>query len=328
VLILTMTMTCYYFLTWVQEGGKAYLILAAGSAFLATMARYDGWVLFVIQFALVVLTGSLKHQRRAQIEGHLILFGVLGGLGIGLWLLWCAAIFGDFLYWQHSAFSSQAQQTELYHANQLFTYHNLWQSIHTYLLDSIQNVGPVLFALGGLAVILLVLQRRPVAEKLLAVAFLMPFAFYVISLYGGQASIFVPGAAPAHSTNQLFNTRYGVQAVAPAAIFVAVLASRLSWQHGSALASGRSLLQLLSRAIRGYAVPLALIVVIAAQSIVIARGGVIALQEGQFGVDCVPTHPTIVFLAQHYNGGKILQDTYSTTTDLASDVGIDFSNVI
>ncbi len=42
----------------------------------------------------------------------------------------------------------------------------------------------------------------------------------------------------------------------------------------------------------------------------------------------MPIHPTIVYLVEHYNRGRILQDTYATTTELAAEVGIDFKNVV
>ena len=80
--------------------------------------------------------------------------------------------------------------------------------------------------------------------------------------------------------------------------------------------------------VRRYTIPLLLVGGVVVQSLLIAQGGIISLQEGQYGADCVPIHPTIVYLVEHYNGGRILQDTYSTTTELAAEVGIDFKNVV
>ncbi len=55
---------------------------------------------------------------------------------------------------------------------------------------------------------------------------------------------------------------------------------------------------------------------------------VIALYTGQVrGVSCAPAHEITVYLAQHYAGGNILQDTYSTKIDQA-EAGINLRNVI
>src|SRR5438876_6720313 len=128
VLIATLTAASYYFLAWAQEDKLNALILAAVATFLATMARYDGWFLFLAFLVLIGLIGMIKRQRWAQIEGNLIVFSIMGGLGIVLWLAWCYIIFGDPLYFQRGPFSSQAQQKALIDAHVLFTYHDLRQS--------------------------------------------------------------------------------------------------------------------------------------------------------------------------------------------------------
>src|SRR5216110_1869707 len=106
VLIATMTGATYHFLVWVQEEQITDLVRAATATCLATLTRYDGWPVFVVLLLFIVIIGWLKRERWERTEAHLILFGVLGGLGIVLWCLWCAIIFKDPLYWQHSIFSS------------------------------------------------------------------------------------------------------------------------------------------------------------------------------------------------------------------------------
>jgi cellulose synthase/poly-beta-1,6-N-acetylglucosamine synthase-like glycosyltransferase len=111
VCIATLAMTCYYFLCWTQENASRFLIFAAGCTFLSTLARYDGWALFVAMLCLIPIVGLRRRQRFVQIQSNLILFGGLGGLGIVLWLVWNKLLFGDPLYFQHSGvYSSQAQQ--------------------------------------------------------------------------------------------------------------------------------------------------------------------------------------------------------------------------
>ncbi len=135
VCIATFTMACYFFLAWTQEDQPRYLVLAAGSTFLATMARYDGWMLVVILPILIIMIGRLRRHKLARIESNLIIFLVLATLGIALWFAWCAIIFGDPLYFQHSQFSSQAQQAIFIQAGTQYTYHNIFQAFRFYILD-------------------------------------------------------------------------------------------------------------------------------------------------------------------------------------------------
>lgn len=313
VLIATLTAASYYFLAWSQDDKLNALILAAIATFLATMARYDGWFLFLAFLVLILLIGMLKRQRWAQIEGNLIVFGLMGGLGIVLWLAWCYIIFGDPLYFQRGPFSSQAQQKALIDAHVLFTYHDLWQSIRYYTIDSMLNVGSVLFVLGIIAVVVFVLHRRLWSEMVAALVFLVPYAFYVLSLYTGQAALYVPGAVPPDLEHQIYNARYGVELVAPMALFIATLASSISLR--------RRLLRSLGNIVIG--------AVIIVQTIVTASGGIVSLQDGQFGLSCAHSHAIIIFLAQHYEGGRILEDLYDTKIDaLNPEAGIDFKNMI
>jgi hypothetical protein len=160
-------------------------------------------------------------------------------------------------------------------------------------------------------VLLFVIRRRLTAEMLATLVFLAPFAFYVISLYGGQAAIYIPGAVPPYFDQQIYNARYGVEVVAPAALFIATLAS--SFTPGRMRMIGHIVLALL--------IPL--------QSLLICTSGIISLEDGQFGVSCSHSHAIILFLAQHYNGGRILEDLYDTKMDaLNPEAQIDFKEMV
>jgi hypothetical protein len=66
-------------------------------------------------------------------------------------------------------------------------------------------------------------------------------------------------------------------------------------------------------------VAFALVIII--QSVLIVSNGIITLQDGQYGVSCAPQHQINIYLAQHYNGGKILEDIYANIN--GADAGID-----
>ncbi len=309
VCIATFTMACYFFLAWTQDDQPRYLVLAAASTFLATMARYDGWMLVVILPVLIVVVGCLRHHKLARIESNLIIFLVLAALGIALWFAWCAVIFGDPLYFQHSQYSSQAQQALFIQAGTQYTYHDIVQSFRYYLLNCVDVIGPILFVLGALGLVDFVSQRRMKPEVIGALAFLVPFVFYVISFYTGQATIYVPEALPAYSHQHLFNVRFGSEMVAPMALFIATLVSRL---HIPRLGN-----------VWGKLGHIAFTLVIVIQSVLIVSNGIITVQDGQYGVSCQPQHQINIYLAQHYNGGKILVDIFNSNID-GADAGIDY----
>ncbi len=315
VLIAALTMASYHFLAWAQDNSSKQLILTAAGTFLATMARYDGWFLFLAFFAAIAVVSWLRRDSWKRVEGNILVFGFFGGLGVALWFLWCGVIFGDPLYWQRGPFSSQAQQQSLIQAHILYTYHNLWQSIRYFGLDSMANVGTLLFVLGMLAVLVFVLQRRVSVDTVAALIFLTPFVFYVVSLFDGQAALYVTSAVPASAPNGLYNARYGVQAVAPIALFIATLISSLSRVRVPRIRFAHFAKQ--------YAGLLLFVPLIVGQTVWIANTGIVSLQDGLYGLDCAPSHSTVVYLAQHYTGGRILEDTFTSP-----EPGVDFKNVI
>ncbi len=96
------------------------------------------------------------------------------------------------------------------------------------------------------------------------------------------------------------------------AVFIAILATYLKFQkHPRWSRLGQ----------------IALLGVIVAQTVVTANGGIITVQDGQYGVSCTPEHLINVYLAQHYAGGKILEDTF-TSKLYGEEAGIHFSDFI
>jgi hypothetical protein len=296
VLFATLAAASYYFLVWVQGEKLRDLVVAAFCTFLATLARYDGWALFMAFLVFIVFIGWRKHQPRAKIAADLVLFGTLGGFGIALWFLWNWVIFGSPIYFLNGPFSSDVQ-TKSFIANGLAeTYHNLWQSLRTYSLASSESIGPALFILGIVAVGVFVAQRRFSPESLAALTILVPFAFYVVAFFTGQDVMYVPYAN--HPPYYVFyNARFGAEMAAPAAVFIATLAHSVA---------------------RRFPVgQLALVGIIAVQSAFISWGGVVSLQDGQYGLSCAPGHQIAAFLAQHYDGGAILMDVFHSNIDLS-----------
>ncbi len=304
-----LVVTCYYMLAWIQQESSKFLILAAVSTFLATLVRYDGWALFLVVVVLIALVGWLKGYRWSHNASNVLIFMLPGGLGIGLWVLWNKLIFNDPLYFLHQSLSLREQLLPL---SMFYTYHNLWESVRYYSFAVVDILGPMLSVLLLLGMFAFVARRRVTSDMLVVIVLLAPFAFYALAFAFGNIPILVPEAVPANAPYHLFNVRYGVQMVAPAAILLAILAHRFSR------------LPVLRYWSLGY---LVLVAAICTQAALTTRTGVVSLQDGQYGNSCMPSRPVTAYLARHYTGGKILEDVSATGTSF-EDAGIDLKNVI
>lgn len=305
VLFATLAAASYYFVAWAQDDQLRDLVYAALATFMATIARYDGWALYLSLVAMLAIICWRKRFPREKTLAYMILFGTLAGVGIVLWFAWNLVIFGSPTAFLSGSFSSQAQTQSFIRGGYADTYHNLWQSVRTYSLATAESIGPALFVLGMVAVVVFMIRRRLSSDALAAATVLVPFAFYVVALFLGQDVMYIPYAT--HPPYFLYNARFGAEMAAPAAIFIATLAEPARrWLPFAQVA---------------------LVAVIIGQSAATSWGGVISLQDGQSGASCYPSHPIVAFLAQHYDGSRILIDEYHSQVDL-SPANVAFHNEI
>lgn len=295
VLFATLTAASYYFVAWSQTDELRDLVAAALATLMATVSRYDGWALLLALIAAIILIDWRRGQPRAKMLADVILFTTLGGIGIILWFVWNLVIFGSPTAFLSGSFSSQAQTEAFIQGGFADTYHNLWETLRYYSIAAAESIGPVLFALGTLAVVYFLIRRRLSNDALAATTILIPFAFYSVAFFLGQDVMYVPHAT--HPPYFMYNARFGAEMAAPAAVFMATLVEP----------ARRWLLRA--------EVPLTLVII--AQSVLISWGGVISLQDGQTGASCYPGHAVVAYLAQHYDGGRILIDEYHTQMDLS-----------
>ncbi len=321
----TYTMTCYYLLAWAQEDKRKYLLLTAIGTLLATLGRYDGWILVVVCPSVILLVGIIKRFSLRQIEGYLLSYIPLSITGIVLWLIWGQVIFGDPLYFQHSTYSSQAQTIAGAALTQFSLRHNLLLDIGLYGIDCIETIGTALSIIAFVAILLFTLRSWRTVNILAALAFLAPFVFYITALFFGQVGLFDAkisfyplGIIPTSEHTHLFNARFGSEMVAPVAIFIATL---LPAQHRVA-----SMYRHLYR-YRTIALSLLLIISTFIQSSWITYHGVITVIADSNPPFCVNSYPINTYLAQHYDGGLILQTDYPFQISEA-EAGIHFDRIV
>ena len=298
VLLLAMATTSVYFLArWVLRGDLASLVLTGLFASLASLSRYDGWALVMIEAVAVLVTAAVRHRSLRGTEGLMVLFGMLAFSGIIGWLLWNQLIFSDPLYFAKSVYGSAQQQQWFLQHGLLPTYHNFGKSVVFWFEDVRLIAGSalgVLAAVGLGALLVRCARQRRLGPVLIAAAALSSFPFYILSLYVGQASLILPQFVAANAPYHMSNLRYGLQALLPIALFMAYLAARRP----------------------KVLVPLFLVAVLGQGALMVVTHQVMTYEDGTRGLSSQrvskgPDSPYVeAWMRRHYDGGLVLMDDY------------------
>lgn len=219
--------TCYYLLAWSQSGKPGHLLSLAASICLATLVSYDAWTYFAALFVLVALIGLLRHQKREQIGSNLLIFSILGGFGMLLWLLWCWTQFGDALYFLHARLVTNTRFTLLVAHYHLTTYHNATQTLLYSAQIALDTLGIGLAGLAALSLLVFLARRFAKPDMFAALMLLAPIVLYLAAMYSGQILLIGPATLPVNISNHLFSARLGAVYVAPTAIFITTLIGSL-----------------------------------------------------------------------------------------------------
>ena len=302
--------TAYYLLCWLQSESPQYITSTAIATCVATLIRYDGWALFLVVGVLVIAAAFLRKRNRDMTVEQFMIYLSIAPIGIIFWLIWNAKLSGDPLYFYRGPYSAQAYQLYFLHKGELPTYHNLLVSFRTYVVDVGQTIGWGFFVCACLSLVVLLLAYRKRQEYGLIAVMLIPFVFYVASLYTGSSIIELPGAG----NTTFFNVRYGAQMALPAAFLIARGSALIySWFHRWYLRIVFALICLLSTG---------------AQVVSINAFGILSLQDGLTGISCNnPAEPVIISLSQHYTGGRILVDEHTSIIN-PQLFGADFSAIV
>nr|MBA3724263.1 hypothetical protein [Candidatus Levybacteria bacterium] len=222
------------FTLWLtQKKSTKYLLLLGVLGLFQVVARYDGWFVVAIQAALIAIHElAIVRKTFQETIGKLFLFSIPVVLGISLWLLWNAMIFGNPLFFIYGEYSAHAQQMVIEQSAGLITKGNWINSFLAYGYAVMHNVGIYILgtALAGIAVLFFMWRKTLVAsKKALIIALLAsPIAFNILALFLGFSILNVPelNSNPSGSyAGQWFNVRYGLLALPLAAVLIGVFAS-------------------------------------------------------------------------------------------------------
>lgn len=272
------------------------LILAAFFGFCASLTRYDGWFLVTVE-SLIVFFASTKIEKRtitkiigSKGEALFILFSTLAFIGIVGWIAWDFLILGDPLYFTSSQFSAKSQQLGWLAKHQLPAYHNLPYSLLYYIVTSMSAVGIIIYGITLAGLTTLIKNRKQQYRYILSLIILIPFLFYVLTLYIGQSMIFIPHITPISFEWRLFNVRYGIMMVPAAAFLSAYLFNKVK-------TAGKFLIIfLLFMQLGLYAV---------------GYSKVITYEDGTVGLSSSRRPDAERWMAKNYDTGLVLMDDYS-----------------
>jgi len=317
VLIAFFVMSSYYFVAYLLDSTRIFnLVFAAFFGFCASLSRYDGWGLVLMEAAVLILYllpwGSLK-RKWSTLEGRLILFSTLAFFGIFLWLTWGFLILGDPLYFTHSEFSAKSQQNSWHVRGELPSYHDLPSSLLYYSTTSSVTTGSVVTALAVIGLLLFATDRRIKYRFHVLLVLAVPFIFNVSTLYLGQSVIFIPNLTPDSFEWKLFNVRYGLMMMPCAAVAAGYLFYRLS------LLGYR----------RAFQAALVLLAVVQAGLFVTGRAPVITLDDGRIGLSSLisKNRDAEQWFKANYDHGKLLADDFSRAISIVH-TPIDMKDVI
>lgn len=307
-LIVFFILSSYFFIRFLLDDTKLLmLIAAAGFGFCASLSRYDGWALVMMEAGILFLyyfpyrfyadTGRAFLEQWRRLEGREVLFMTLGFFGVFLWLLWGFLILGDPLYFTHSQFSASSQQNSWLARGELPAYRNMPVSLLYYAATSMQSAGTLVAFIALAGMLSFALDKDNRYRPFVLLTLLVPFFFNVLTLFLGQSVIFLPGITPTTFEWTLFNVRYGAMMVPVISLFVGYLFYR-SRTFGRTLIGGLLLLQ--------------------GVFFFIGFTPVLTLQDGVEGLSSATAKmpDAQAWLASHYDYGTLLTDDFARTISI------------
>lgn len=215
--ITLLCMTCYYLLAWSRAMQLGYLIQMAACICLATLCRYDFWVVFAGLLVLIPSIGFIKGQHHSQVASNLLAFGLFGGLGILGWIIRCWSISGNPLFF---LYGSKTQGALISQANALLPTHTISQLLQLSGQAAIDVSGP-LAVLALIGALIYLARRGRGVDMLVMLLMFLQFVTMLVALYTGQFSFVTSTPAITDWQMHLFWLCLGADLVAPAVILAA-----------------------------------------------------------------------------------------------------------
>lgn len=207
----------------VNEWGRTgrYRQLAAGSAatLLATLTRYEGWILCGALCLVVAYTLLRDRRGYMRFEAHMLFFGLVAFSGIAAWVLWNFVIFDDPLNFQ----SGDYAKPSLWVSDGEPAVGDWGKAFGTYLHAMRYDMGWFTLVLGGAGLAVHLARHRLRPGTLAPYALVAFLPFFVYALYAAQRPLHVPEVGGL----DLYNVRFGVVMLLATSVFSGYLVGAL-----------------------------------------------------------------------------------------------------
>jgi hypothetical protein len=279
----------YHLMRWCESDDYRDLAKTSFAVLLATLTRYEGWVLFAAVSVLIVYVLVRRRESYARIEGRLLFFGFVGGSGIVGWLVWNLVIFHNVLYFQDGEY---VKPSVVVHGEKAI---GSWgTSLKSYFIAMTDNVGLIALVLAVIGLGLYLYRTRLHPKSVAPLASLVFAPFFLVMLYAGQRPIHVT-----QIDGSLYNVRYALMMVLAVSMFIAMVVGearhvRLPRFGGAGFA--------------GVATALVATVVV----VVLPFGSAIStVQEGrQFRAGQHGNEAAASWMRGHYDHGRVLMESF------------------
>jgi hypothetical protein len=214
-----MVVAVYYVQRWIKTSRYQYLVGAGTAIFFGTLARYEAWILLATLTIVVIVVAWRRHYSWQQAEGTTLMFLFFGALGVTAWLAWNQIIFGNALNFQDGPYAKPS----LWVGRSDIAVGHWLIALKTYWFAMVDNLKLVVVVLMIVGLIVMVVKERLRLETLPAISLLVMFPFFVVALEKGQRPLHV-----AQITGDLYNVRFGLLMILPAAILIGYLVGLLA----------------------------------------------------------------------------------------------------
>jgi len=291
-------------------------IFAGLPAAAAVMSRYEGWAITLTGALYVALVAWRRTNGNVRVTiARTAGFSIPPALAACWWLAYNWVVFHNPLEFLTGEYSANAQQAGMVASGDT-TKGDLTATLATLGQAVNASVGPALLGLAGVGVILaLTTQRRRNRLAFIVVA-ATSFLFLVVALYTGQAVIWNTATGETY----IWNNRFGMPSILPAALLAGLAVdslarrgtmSRLRNQAQRVVAiagTTAAALALLAQAGWFLQAPAERSFVITEASVSLSRGA--------------DSRAAAAFLADNYNGGRVLLDETAWTNAVLPQIGL------
>ena len=192
-----------------EQGSVASAVACGGCVLLASLTRYDGWLLAPLGVAWILTASVYSHRSARQTALALAVYSAVAASGIAAWLGYNQLAFGDPLAFLRGDYATHRNIGRIVAESGLEQYPPLGDPLAAtaYFAGAARlAAGDVLSIAGGLGFFTVLWWRSWRNPALCSgiVCFLLPPIFYIVNMVRGSGIIFVPTLPP----YGILNVRY------------------------------------------------------------------------------------------------------------------------